>query len=302
MKIKEYLVKDQVFICKELPASLKLSGKEELAYAWLPIQGLRLQQKAKQRELLYPSQSSEALHLPLSEDHFQKLWAEPETQKIRIFEYKGQYQKISCTVRLFQDALNGLIILQFRDENEADQVLKDSLHFNISYDPRFEYRALSQGSLSSEDLANLWNFPLNGSIGAIPYLANEDSYQLVVCTTQKGDRWIFPKGQPKDGVSFKEIALIEAGEETGLIGEIKGKPILCSYNKGGNPQNLQNLLLFPMEVHSMLKLWQENELRQRLVSSPSEIRRLNGADELEPGLCRIEDFFQASRAPAKSQL
>ncbi|TCD47331.1 NUDIX hydrolase [Chlorobium sp. N1] len=100
--------------------------------------------------------------------------------------------------------------------------------------------------------------------GVIPIF--ED--RVVLVTSRKTRRWIFPKGYVGKGLSPVESAAREALEEAGLVGSIDGAAAgSYRYRKQGRSYSVQ---IFPFFVESMLEEWDEMGQRQRVVVPPLE--------------------------------
>ena len=57
-------------------------------------------------------------------------------------------------------------------------------------------------------------------IGALPYILDRDGPKFLLITSRRSQRWIIPKGSPKEGMVDHELAELEAFEEAGIGGEI----------------------------------------------------------------------------------
>ena len=96
---------------------------------------------------------------------------------------------------------------------------------------------------------------------AIPYRITDNGVEILLITTQKGKRWIVPKGIIEGGLTAEASALKEAYEEAGIMGEISGPPLgSFQYDKWGGTLNV---VVFPMKVTEILPDWQESHFRIR---------------------------------------
>jgi 8-oxo-dGTP pyrophosphatase MutT (NUDIX family) len=57
-------------------------------------------------------------------------------------------------------------------------------------------------------------------IAALPYVETARSSLVLLITTRGMGRWSIPKGWPKPGLSYPELAAREAFEEAGVEGEV----------------------------------------------------------------------------------
>jgi len=90
---------------------------------------------------------------------------------------------------------------------------------------------------------------------------------MVIITTRRQDRWIFPKGQPEPGLTPDKVALAEAKEEAGVMGKVTGHPVILPYVR---ENGTANLLLYPVLVSSLADRWLELGQRDRKVISLDE--------------------------------
>lgn len=99
-------------------------------------------------------------------------------------------------------------------------------------------------------------------IGVIPYKIRNSTFRFVIVTSRKHrKRWIFPKGQPEDDISDREVAVNEAFEEAGLIGTIHGKAIKLRVEKKDVSVTYK---LYPFKISRICRRWPERKLRKRM--------------------------------------
>jgi 8-oxo-dGTP pyrophosphatase MutT (NUDIX family) len=92
--------------------------------------------------------------------------------------------------------------------------------------------------------------------------------RICLVTSRSGKRWVVPKGRLERGMSHQEIALQEAWEEAGLVGEVLGdSPGSYSYWKTGRRHEV---LVFVMEVKEALERWPERHRRRRCWLRPEK--------------------------------
>ena len=101
--------------------------------------------------------------------------------------------------------------------------------------------------------------------------------KVVLVTNRDGGKWIFPKGRIEKGRTDRAIAIEEAYEEAGVIGELlqKYKEIPTRSNKA------KSLRLYRMQVTSVLKDWPEMNMRKRVIVSFRRAERLLGEELAE---------------------
>lgn len=101
------------------------------------------------------------------------------------------------------------------------------------------------------------------------------SGQVCLVTSSSGKRWVVPKGCMEPGKTAGELALQEAWEEAGLVGQLRPEPVgSYLYEKFGNSYYVVVFLLLVKEAADD---WPERTLRKRAWLSPAQ------------ALSRIED-------------
>ena len=61
--------------------------------------------------------------------------------------------------------------------------------------------------------------------GVVPFRVEKEKIKIMLITSRKKQRWIFPKGIIDPGYSASETAVNEAFEEAGIKGKIGSKPV-----------------------------------------------------------------------------
>ena len=95
----------------------------------------------------------------------------------------------------------------------------------------------------------------------IPYRINNGSIELLLITSIKKQRWIFPKGFIEFNLSAFESAKKEAYEEAGVIGENETVELGAFDLK--KKTRTSHVKIFSMEVTEELKDYPEKNLRKR---------------------------------------
>jgi len=101
-------------------------------------------------------------------------------------------------------------------------------------------------------------------------ITNKSKRKIALVTSKTGQRWIFPKGQPEKGRSDQKIALDEAFEEAGLLGQLKSKAKAFKVSYG----ETKNLHLYCMKVEEELEDWPEKNERKRAIITVEEAEQL----------------------------
>ncbi|MBD3224525.1 MAG: NUDIX domain-containing protein [Caldithrix sp.] len=96
---------------------------------------------------------------------------------------------------------------------------------------------------------------------AIPYREYNDKLQILLITSQSGQKWIIPKGLVEDDLTAKESAAMEAFEEAGVKGTIQSKVWgRYSYAKW---DGVCHVAVYALKVEQEFEQYPEKELRER---------------------------------------
>lgn len=95
----------------------------------------------------------------------------------------------------------------------------------------------------------------------IPYRISDGNVELLLITSIKKQKWIFPKGLIEFNLSAFESAKKEAYEEAGVVGENETVELGSFELKKKN--RLSHVKIFSMEVTKELKDYPEKNLRKR---------------------------------------
>jgi phosphohistidine phosphatase len=91
---------------------------------------------------------------------------------------------------------------------------------------------------------------------AIPFRINEKGTEILIITTRKKKKWIFPKGIVEVGLSSRDSAVKEALEEAGVKGNLIEENLgSYSYKKWGAECNVK---VYGLDVEIYLNDWEEN--------------------------------------------
>jgi 8-oxo-dGTP pyrophosphatase MutT (NUDIX family) len=99
--------------------------------------------------------------------------------------------------------------------------------------------------------------------GVLPYIQSANKVKLVLITSRKSKNWIVPKGNRILKKSKHATALQEAFEEAGLRGRLSEGDEMHFKIKSNGKQVM--LILYPMRVEKMLRVWPEKGQRKRVV-------------------------------------
>ncbi|KAI4357554.1 hypothetical protein L6164_001494 [Bauhinia variegata] len=117
-------------------------------------------------------------------------------------------------------------------------------------------------------------------VGCIPYRYKEDIYgnisnelEVLLISSQKGQKFMFPKGGWELDESVEEAACRESLEEAGVIGIVE-----CELGKWGFISKRYGTYyeghMFPLFVKEQLDLWPEQNVRRRIWMNVAEAREV----------------------------
>ncbi|MCS6760789.1 MAG: NUDIX hydrolase [Candidatus Devosia symbiotica] len=111
--------------------------------------------------------------------------------------------------------------------------------------------------------------------GALPYALIDGRLSVLLITSHRNGRWIFPKGAIEANMSPSQSAAMEALEEAGVVGKIEETPI-GSYRTDSDIDDsaLVDVDIYPMLVETQLESWKEQNQRLRHWAVMSEAERL----------------------------
>jgi CYTH domain-containing protein len=194
--------------------------------------------------------------IEISPQQFLLLW--PSTEGRRLEKLRS---RISCGASWIEfdrylGDLEPLLVaeIEFSSVNESEQFVKpDYLGQEVTEEEAYKNSSLAIHGIPDE-------LSQKSQIGALPFLMRRGQLHLVLVTNSAQSRWIIPKGHPEPDMTRQDVAVMEAMEEAGVIGNcIPGLRSSCNH-KGEN-----SLSIYPLKVTTVLKKWPEMEWRKRVV-------------------------------------
>ena len=112
--------------------------------------------------------------------------------------------------------------------------------------------------------------------GAIPYTVVKDQVVFLLVTSRGSGRWIFPKGEPIEGLAPWEVAAQEAMEEAGIEGEVDHRPIgsYRTFKTMAFRRKIVDVEMYPLRVTRQFDDWPEKSHRHRHWATLPEAKRL----------------------------
>lgn len=110
---------------------------------------------------------------------------------------------------------------------------------------------------------------LQAQSGAIPWRRSDAGTLEILLISSKRGYWLVPKGGIDPGRSARDMASIESFEEAGVHGRVSELPIGdFTYEKSGGARC--SVLLYGLEVLTVLDRWPEQAIRSRVWMDPAE--------------------------------
>lgn len=126
----------------------------------------------------------------------------------------------------------------------------------------------------------------------IPYRINAGEIELLLITSIKKQKWIFPKGFIEFNLSAFESAKKEAYEEAGVIGENETIQLGAFELKKKNGISL--IKVFSMEVTKELKDYPEKNLRKRKWFALNEANELIDNSDIKNFILKLKQNLKQS--------
>jgi 8-oxo-dGTP pyrophosphatase MutT (NUDIX family) len=126
--------------------------------------------------------------------------------------------------------------------------------------------------------------------GALPYAIVDGRMAVLLVTSRKTGKWIFPKGAIEPDMTPWDSAAKEAVEEAGVLGTV-GVESIGSYQAmaGADGAVPVEIDLYPLRVENQLQSWKEQGQRLRHWATVREARRLLA----DPALGRLATLLEA---------
>ena len=112
--------------------------------------------------------------------------------------------------------------------------------------------------------------------GAIPYTVVKGQVVFLLVTSRGSGRWIFPKGEPIEGLAPWDVAAQEALEEAGIEGEVDRRPIgsYRTFKTMAFRRKIVDVEMYPLRVTRQFDDWPEKAHRHRHWAILPEAKRL----------------------------
>lgn len=124
-------------------------------------------------------------------------------------------------------------------------------------------------------------------VGVIPYAVKDGEVALLLITSRRTGRWIFPKGGVEQGETAEACAAREAWEEAGVEGAVSGEAVGAYRDRKVHPRRARviEVEMYPFRVDRQRQDWPEQGDRQRHWATLEEARAL----VTTPGLIELAE-------------
>jgi len=116
---------------------------------------------------------------------------------------------------------------------------------------------------------------------AVPYRYENGKLRVMIVTSRRTGRWVFPKGSMGKAKEWK-AAQQEAYEETGVSGEVDRKPLgrYASLKVRGDDAWMVDVALYPLKIEKFHKKFPEKAERKRKMVSVKRARKMLAQPEM----------------------
>ena len=116
---------------------------------------------------------------------------------------------------------------------------------------------------------------------ALPYRYENGKLKVMIVTSRRTGRWVFPKGSISHTKEWKSAAQ-EAFEETGVEGEVDRKPLgrYLSLKVRGDDSWHVDVALYPLKIEKFFKKFPEKKQRKRKLVGLKRARKMLSQPEM----------------------
>ncbi|GFE62809.1 hypothetical protein [Geobacter sp. AOG2] len=210
-------------------------------------------------------------------NQFRALWPSTEGRRLEKVRFLAQHGPYRVAVDRYQGDLEPLLVAKVGFASvEESELFRQPDYLGQEITDVEAYKSISLA------IHGIPGPALEYQIGALPFLFRGGRLHLVIVTNTAQTRWIIPKGQPEPDMSRQDVAVMEAMEEAGVIGNcLPGFRVLCQ-RKGE-----KTLYVYPLKVTTLLKKWPEMEWRKRAVLPLNKALKMISDPDLAQCLQRL---------------
>ena len=216
--------------------------------------------------------------IEIDPQQFQSLWPSTEGRRLEKLRSLINYGTHRIEFDHYLGDLEPLLVaeIEFTSVAESECFIKpDYLGQEITEEEAYKNSSLAIHGIPDE-------LSQKCQIGALPFLMRRGQLHLVIVTNSAQSRWIIPKGHPEPDMTRQDVAVMEAVEEAGVIGNcIPGLRSSCNH-KGEN-----TISIYPLRVTTVLKKWPEMEWRKRMILPADKALKMITDPELADCIKRL---------------
>ena len=251
---------ERKFLLSSLPPDLEESGGSEILQGYLVLDSMgEVRVRLKDNRCYLTVKKGMGLtrsevELVISREHFDALWPLTEGQRLEKNRYDYPHEGLTIEIDVYRGELSPLQIAEIEFPGiEASRDFRPPSFFDREVTGE---RDFSNASLAIHGAPHASGEDYR--IGAMPYFVRNGKIQVVLVTNSSGTRWIIPRGQPEPDITRKDVAVIEALEEAGVIGNLEhGIKSQCKLRDG------RILYVYPLRISMLLPNWPESTVRKR---------------------------------------
>jgi CYTH domain-containing protein/8-oxo-dGTP pyrophosphatase MutT (NUDIX family) len=269
---------ERKFLVNEIPGSVKIGSGIPILQGYLYAgENTEVRVRRAGKKHILTSKNGKGLQreeneVSITPKQFELLWPASMGRRLNKERHIVRLENsLRAELDIYQDLLSGLqlVEVEFNDLDQAKQFKRPAWFGpEVTDDTRFANRNLARCGPDDfpDDLRNVME-EKRRSVGAIPVIKLNGINRFVVITTRNKMRWIYPKGNPEDGVVDEKVAIQEALEEAGVKGELFGPSVPVHYWKGYIHYIID---YYPMQVSTLYTDWIEKNKRERRVCTLEE--------------------------------
>lgn len=133
-------------------------------------------------------------------------------------------------------------------------------------------------------------------VSALPLRRTRRGIEVLLVTTRNAQRWILPKGRPREAIGNAKSAARKARNEAGVIGRIGewpvGRYVYWQCQKAS--VELVTVEVYPLDVTRQLDRWRDQGRRKQRWLTPDEAARMVVEPELKKILRSLVTVVQAA--------
>jgi len=177
-------------------------------------------------------------------------------------------------------------ILRFRDNaetalNEISSSVESVPHNDARENWPMRMKEAKQALTTAEEPTEPTSDRIQPQAAAVPYRFVDGKLKVMIVTSRRTGRWVFPKGSMGKAEEW-EAAAEEAYEETGVSGTVDRKPLgrYLSLKVRGKHAWHTDVALYPLKIDKVHKKFPEKSQRKRKLVGLKRARKMLSQPEM----------------------